>query len=304
MTNRTSDPMQRHPVAAPSDGHPGAFASFEARPVTPVIGAEIEGIDLSKPLDSVQVGDLHDALLAYQVLFFRDQHMDRDQHKTLGRHFGTLHAHPAIPGPEGHPEILRLVSDEKNPNAASAWHSDVSCDQTPNLGSILYGKVIPESGGDTCFASMYAAYDALSDSMKDFLAGLTGVHESEHVYSKIKGATANYPSAEHPMVRTHPETGRQALFVNSVFTTDIKELERSEARSLLDFLFRHIETPEFQVRFHWEERSVAFWDNRCTQHRALADFFPATRRMERVTINGTRPFYRKHSCATTPGARR
>ncbi|NNL87065.1 MAG: taurine dioxygenase [Myxococcales bacterium] len=287
--------MQRHPITAHSDGQSTSFTSFEARPATPVIGAEIAGIDLSKPLGEAQVSDLRDALLAYQVLFFRDQHLDRDQHKALGRHFGTLHCHPAIPGPEGHPEILQLKSDRENPNAASAWHSDVSCDQTPNLGSILYGKVIPESGGDTCWASMYAAYDALSEAMKAFLAGLTGVHESEHVYSRIEGTVSNYPSAEHPMVRTHPETGRHALFVNSVFTTDVKELERAEARSLLDFLFRHIETPEFQVRFRWEENSVAFWDNRCTQHRALADFFPKTRAMERVTINGTRPFYRKLS---------
>lgn len=283
--DRSTDPTRR-------GGPPTSFASFRAQPVTPLIGAEIDGIDLGKPLDDVQVGDLREALLAHQVLFFRDQHMDRDQHKRLGRHFGTLHCHPAIPGPEGHPEILRLVSNEENPNAASAWHSDVSCDQTPNLGSILYGKVIPESGGDTCWASMYSAYDALSEAMKSFLAGLTGIHESEHVYSKIEGTVANYPSAEHPMVRTHPETGRQALFVNSVFTTGVKELERAEARSLLDFLFRHIETPEFQVRFRWEENSVAFWDNRCTQHRAVADFFPQTRTMERVTINGTRPFYR------------
>ncbi len=127
--------------------------------------------------------------------------------------------------------------------------------------------------------------------MKAFLAGLTGIHESAHVYSKIDGATDNYPSAEHPMVRTHPETGRQALFVNSVFTTGVKELKRHEAQSLLEFLFRHIETPEFQVRFRWETNSVAFWDNRCTQHRALADFFPDTRTMERVTINGSKPFY-------------
>lgn len=267
------------------------FESFQAMPVTPVIGAEISGIDLASGLDDQQVKDVHDALLAYQVLFFRDQHMSMDQHKDLGRYFGTLHCHPSIPGPEGHPEILMLHSDEKNQSAASAWHSDVSCDQVPNLGSILYGKVVPEYGGDTCWASMYAAYEGLSDSMQQFLSGLTAIHESEHVYGKFKGGMPNYPRAEHPVIRTHPETGRQALFVNSVFTTRIKELKAAEGRNLLEFLIRHVEIPEFQVRFHWEKNSVAFWDNRCTQHRALADFFPETRTMQRVTINGDQPYY-------------
>lgn len=282
----------RNPIKSAPIERATSFESFVANPTTPVIGAEIRGIDLGSGLTDQQAQDVHDALLEYQVLFFRDQHMNMDQHKALGRHFGTLHCHPAIPGPEGHPEILMLHSDEKKQSAASAWHSDVSADQVPNLGSILYAKVVPENGGDTCWASMYAAYDGLSDAMKRFVSGLTGIHESEHVFSKIEGTVTNYPRAEHPMVRTHPETGRQALFVNSVFTTGVRELRSAEARSLLDFLFRHIETPEFQVRFRWEENSVVFWDNRCTQHRAMADFFPETRTMQRVTINGTEPFYR------------
>jgi taurine dioxygenase len=281
-----------NPIEAKPTGTVASFESFTASPVTPVLGAEIDGIDLGSALSDQQVKDVHNALLEYQVLFFRDQNMTMDQHEKLGRYFGELHRHPAIPGPEGHPDILMLHSDAKHQGAASAWHSDVSCDQTPNLGSILYGKVIPEAGGDTCWASMYAAYDALSEPMQQFLSGLTAIHESEHVYSKYKGSVPNYPSAEHPLIRTHPETGRQALFVNSVFTTGIKELKRAEARNLLDFLIKHIETPEFQVRFHWQKNSVAFWDNRCTQHRALADFFPQTRTMQRVTVQGTQPFYR------------
>lgn len=271
---------------------PRTYQSFEATAVTPVLGAELTGIDLSARLSDQQIQDLHDALLQYQVIFFRDQHMSLEQHKNLGRYFGTLHSHPSIPGPEGHPEILILHSDEKEQMAASAWHSDVSCDQVPNLGSILYAKVVPQSGGDTCWASMYAAYDGLSDTMRKFLTGLTGIHESAHVYSKLKGSVENYPTAEHPVIRTHPETGRQGLYVNSIFTTGIKELNKAEERSVLDFLFRHIETPEFHVRFRWQENSVAFWDNRCTQHRATADFFPQTRTMQRVTINGDQPFYR------------
>jgi len=282
----------KNPIKTDTRERVTSFASFDVKPLTPVLGAELRGVDLGSTLSTKQVQDIHDALLEYQVIFFRDQHMTMDQHKDLGRRFGTLHCHPAVPGPEGHPEILMLHSDETHKNAASAWHSDVSADEVPNLGSILYGKVVPPAGGDTLWASMYAAYDGLSDAMKQFLCGLTAIHESEHVFSKIKGTVANYPTAEHPVVRTHPETGRQALFVNSVFTTGIKELESAEARSLLDFLFRHVETPEFHVRFHWEPNSVAFWDNRCTQHRALADFFPQTRTMQRVTINGTKPFYR------------
>ncbi|MBV1879185.1 MAG: TauD/TfdA family dioxygenase [Pseudomonadales bacterium] len=280
------------PIGKPAVTAEVNYESFSVSPMTPIIGAEIEGIALGEPLSQQQVKDLQQALLAHQVLFFRDQDMTMDQHKDLGRNFGSLHCHPAIPGPPGHPEILMLHSDEQRPNAASSWHSDVSCDEVPNLGSILYGKVIPPSGGDTCFASMYAAYEGLSDAMQRFLCGLTGIHESEHVYKKIKGSTANYPSAEHPLIRTHPETGRQALFVNGLFTTGIKELRKAEARNLLEFLVKHIQTPEYQVRFHWRPNSVAFWDNRCTQHRALADFFPQVRTMQRVTVNGTRPFYR------------
>ena len=268
------------------------YPTLEVIPVTPVLGAEIQGIDLGATLGDQQVQDIHDALLRYQVIFFRDQHMSMDQHKDLGRCFGPLDIHPSIPGPKGHPEILMLHSDEKVHLAASQWHSDVSCDQVPNLGSILYGKVVPRTGGDTCWASMYAAYEGLSGSMQRFLSELTGVHESAHVFGKLDGSVANYPTAEHPVVRTHPETGRQGLYVNSIFTTGIKELNEAEERSLLDFLFRHIETPEFQVRFHWEENSVAFWDNRCTQHRATADFFPQTRTMQRVTIKGDQPFFR------------
>lgn len=269
-----------------------SYQSFEAVPCTPVIGAQLNGIQLGDKLSERQVQDIHDALLEYQVIFFRDQHMTMEQHKDLGRKFGTLHCHPAVPGPKGHPEILMLHSDEKKQIAASAWHSDVSADEVPNLGSILYGKVIPAAGGDTCWASMYAAYDALSEPMKEFLSGLTAIHESEHVFSSLDGTVPNYPRAEHPVVRTHPETGRQALFVNSVFTTGIKDLEKEEGKTLLKFLCRHVETPEFHVRFRWEENSVAFWDNRCTQHRALADFFPQVRTMQRVTINGSKPFYR------------
>ena len=282
----------RTPFSPAEAAQTTTFESFAVTPMTPVLGAEIEGIDLGSALDDQQVRDVREALLKYQVIFFREQHMSMDQHKDLGRYFGTLHCHPAIPGPEGHPEILMLHSDEKRPGAASAWHSDVSCDQVPNMGSILYGKVVPETGGDTCWASMYAAYEGLSDAMQHFLSGLTGVHESEHVYANIQGSVANYPRAEHPIIRTHPETGRQALYVNSVFTTGIKELKPAEGRNLLEFLIRHIETPEFQVRFRWETNSVAFWDNRCTQHRATADFFPQTRTMQRVTINGDQPFFR------------
>ncbi len=282
-----------HDGATDTGGNaPGVFASFEVTPLTPAIGGLVRGIALGEPLSAAQVSDLKRALLEYQVLFFREQKMTMDDHKALGRHFGSLHRHPAIPGPEGHPEILMLHSDEKSPYAASVWHSDVSCDEVPNLGSILYARVVPAAGGDTCWASMYAAYDALSGSMKTFLCGLTAIHESEHVYTKIKGTVANYPRAEHPVIRTHPETGRQALFVNRVFTTRIKELTEAESASLLDHLFRHIETPEFHVRFHWEPNSVAFWDNRCTQHRALADFFPQVRTMQRVTVSGTKPYYR------------
>jgi taurine dioxygenase len=273
------------------------YASIQVQKLTPHIGAEIAGADLSRPLDERTFKEIHAALVDNGVIFFRDQHLTPDQQKDFGRLFGELHVHPAAPSLlPGHPEILVIHADEKSKHVAGEnWHSDVSCDPEPPMGSILYMHELPPVGGDTLFASMYAAYDALSEPMKRFLEPLTAMHEGEHVYRGRYGVDDTgrvFPKAEHPVIRTHPVSGRKALFVNGGFTTRIKQLKRPESDALLQFLFRHVETPEFQCRFRWQVNSIAFWDNRCVQHHAMWDYYPQRRHGHRVTIRGDKPFYR------------
>ena len=274
-----------------------AEATFSIRPLTPMIGAEVEGVDLSVPLTVSEFKRLNRALLDHLVLFFRDQNLSPEQHKAIGRRFGELHIHPAPLGIlEGHPEVVIIKADENSKHiAGEEWHSDVSCDLEPPLGSILYLKEVPPVGGDTLFASMYAAFDALSEPMRTFLSGLTAIHDGARNYAGRQPDSSRgseFPRAEHPVVRTHPETGRGALFVNRLFTTRIVQLGKRESDATLEMLFRHVEAPEFQCRFNWRPNSVAFWDNRCTQHLALWDYYPQRRYGHRVTIGGDQPFYR------------
>jgi taurine dioxygenase len=273
------------------------YASIQVEKLTPHAGAEIRGVDLSRPLDEPTFKEVHAALIDNGVIFFRDQHLTPAQQKAFGRLFGELHIHPAAPRevPE-HPEILVIHADENSRHVAGEnWHSDVSCDPEPPMGSILYMHELPPVGGDTLFASMYAAYDALSEPMKRFLEPLTAIHAGEHVYRGRYGTDDTgkvFPRAEHPVIRTHPVSGRKALFVNGGFTTRIKELPKPESNAVLQFLFHHVETPEFHCRFRWQPRSVAFWDNRCMQHHAMWDYYPQRRHGHRVTIKGDKPFYR------------
>ena len=274
-----------------------AYVSIQVDKLTPHAGAEIRGVDLSQPLDERTFKEIHDALIDNGVIFFRNQRLTPDQQKTFGRLFGELHLHPAAPSLlDGHPEILVIHADETSKHVAGeVWHSDVSCDVEPPMGSILYMHELPPVGGDTLFASMYAAYEALSAPMKRFLEPLTAMHEGEHVYRGRYGVDdmgKTFPRAEHPVIRTHPVSGRKALFVNSGFTTRIVQLARPESDALLQLLFRHVETPEFHCRFRWQVNSVAFWDNRCVQHHAMWDYYPQRRHGHRVTVRGDRPFYR------------
>jgi taurine dioxygenase len=275
-----------------------AYQAIEVRKVTPHVGAEIGGVDLSQPLDDRTFKEIETALVEHGVIFFRDQRMTPEQHKALGRRFGELHIHPAYPLLlEGHPEIMIIHADETSKRVAGEdWHSDVSCDPEPPLGTILHMHEVPPVGGDTLFASMYAAYETLSDPMKRLLEGMTAVHDGEHVYRGRYGMAQDegrvYPRSEHPVIRTHPVSGRRALFVNRSFTTRIVQLRRPESDAILEMLYRHIETPELQCRFAWRPGSVAFWDNRCAQHHAMWDYYPHRRRGLRVTIKGDRPFYR------------
>ncbi len=265
---------------------------------TPHCGAEVRGLDLAQPLDDTTRSALERALAEHCVLFFRDQSLTPEAQKALGRRFGKLHLHPAFPDIlDGHPEIMVIRADENSKRIAGEdWHSDVSCDPEPPLGSILYMQEVPPAGGDTLFASMYAAYEALSAPMQRFLAGLSALHDGESTYrgryEGMKASDKPYPSSEHPVVRTHPVSGRQALFVNRIFTKRIMQVSARESDALLEMLFRHIETPEFQCRFRWAPGSVAFWDNRCAQHHALWDYYPQRRRGLRVTIQGDRPYFR------------
>ena len=271
---------------------------FAVKKVTPACGAEVSGIDSSQPLDERSVETLKRALAEHCVLFFRDQEMTPQQQKTFGRHFGELHIHPAWPRRvEGHPEIMEIYADENTKRIAGEdWHSDVSCDPKPPLGTILHMLEVPEAGGDTLFANMAAVFDSLSAPMRCFLEEMTAVHDGEYVYrGRYEGAQEEgktYPRSEHPVVRTHPVSGRKVLFVNRIFTTRIVQLAQRESDAVLKMLFEQIEQPEFQCRFQWQPGSVAFWDNRCAQHHALWDYYPNRRRGLRVTIQGDAPIHR------------
>ncbi len=275
-----------------------SYQTIDVRKLTPTIGAEIHGIDLSRPLGNQQFQEVHDALMDNLVIFFRDQNLTVDQHKDFGRRFGKLHIHPNAPKlVEDHPEILVIKADENSKHVAGEeWHSDVSCDAEPPMGSILYmHEPAANGGGDTMFANMYAAFESLSDSMKRYLEGLTAIHDSSKAHTHRKrgdGADQAFPQSEHPVVRTHPVTGRKLLFVNRGFTTKIVQLKRHESDALLEMLFRHVETPEFHCRFKWQKHSIAFWDNRSAQHQAMFDYWPNRRYAHRVTVCGDKPFYR------------
>ncbi|MBT4354617.1 MAG: taurine dioxygenase [Rhodospirillaceae bacterium] len=275
------------------------MSDLEIIPITPLIGAEIKNIDLKNNLTEVNVKQIRSAFLNHSVLFFRDQKLSIDEQKVFGKYFGDLHIHPARDrnGIEGHPEILYINA---GPNTSRVngddWHSDVSCDQEPPMGSILRIFEAPNNGGDTLFASMYAAYDALSEPMKRFLDPLTAVHDGGPNYidrakrAGIYKPDKVFPANSHPIIRTHPETGKKAIYVNKIFTQTIDSISKDESKAILEFLFQHIAKPAFQCRFKWEENSIAFWDNRCALHHAMWDYYPEVRRGYRVTIKGDKPF--------------
>jgi taurine dioxygenase len=263
----------------------------------PALGAEVRGIDLAAGLDDAGYRAVRAALLEHQVLFFKEQReIPPEVQVEIGKRFGELHLHPAAPTMPGYPEIFEIHVHEHSKIAnGEFWHSDVSCDEVPPLGTILQLHIVPEIGGDTMFANMSAAYEALSAPLKTMLDGLTARHESEHVYRArysdrgVDDAGRVYPAATHPVVRTHPETGRKALYVNRTFTTRINELAEAESAAVLGLLFDHCERVDFQIRFRWARHDVAFWDNRCAMHRAIWDYWPAERKGRRVTIKGDRP---------------
>ena len=273
------------------------YRLIEARPFAPNLGAEIRGVDLAGGVSDAVFEEIHRAFLRYQVLFFKEQNeMPPAAHIAFGARFGELHAHPAAPVMEGFPEIFEIHAHKDSRIAnGEFWHSDVSCDSHPPLGTMLQLHILPECGGDTMFSNMYRAYETLSPPVQDMLMGLSATHESEHVYRgryTERGQDDNAiacPTASHPVVRTHPETARKALYVNRTFTTRINELTQPESNALLTMLHDHAEHINHQIRFRWSQNDVAFWDNRCCMHHAIWDYWPQERKGRRVTIAGDAP---------------
>jgi taurine dioxygenase len=272
------------------------MAQIQIDPIAGALGAEISGVDLHQVPDDATIQAIRDAWLEYQVIFFRDQDITVDQHKAFALRFGDLHVHPVLQQmkDQGHPEVVVLESDRDRPFVADRWHSDVTFEECPPMGSVLRAVDVPDIGGDTLWASMYAAYEALSDPMQRLLSDLQALHDGGG-FKAIANAEQRQDlesrqTAVHPVIRTHPESGRKVLFVNSSFTKGIVGMKSAESRALLRFLFDHIATPDFSCRFRWRKHSIAMWDNRCTQHRVMRDNLAAHRRMERLTLLGDKPY--------------
>lgn len=290
------------------------MARFQIRPLTPTIGAVIEGVDLAQPLSRDLQDEIRRALLDHLVIFFEDQHITPVQHRDFAARFGDLHTHPLYPGVPEAPELFILDNHSGNPTDNDAWHTDITFIETPPMASILYAKLLPPNGGDTVFSNMKAAYEGLSAPMRDFLAGLDAVHDFARGFpsrGRVAGvagaekharALEEHPPVLHPVVRTHPETGEDGLFVNYGFTERLKGLRRKESDAILAMLFEHIQKPEFVMRWRWTPNSIAFWDNRVTQHYAVNDYLPHRRVMNRATVLGDRPYHRSRMPVETRAA--
>ena len=271
-------------------------------PISTALGAIVGGIDLSQPLGNAEQQAIEHALLEHQVLFFRAQPLTPQQQAGFAARFGDLHIHPIFPNVAEQPEILVLDTAVTDVADNAIWHTDVTFLPTPALGSVLAAKQLPAYGGDTLWASGFAAFETLSKPMQRLLDGLTATHDFTRSFPLERFGTTpadlqrwedtrrQYPPLSHPVVRTHPVSGRKALFVNEGFTSRINELTASESNALLSYLFAHATRPEFTIRWRWQENDVAFWDNRVTQHYAVDDYRPQRRVMHRATILGDAPY--------------
>ena len=276
--------------------------AIEATRVARALGALVTGVDLSRELSAAEVERLGELLVAHQVLFFRDQPLTPQAQAHFAARFGTLHVHPIYPVLPELPEIMLIDTHPGFLPDNDNWHTDVTFSPTPPLAGILAAKRLPATGGDTLWSSSSAAYESLSEPMRGFLDGLTAQHSVAKSFpaerwandpaakERYERAIAKHPPVDHPVIRTHPVSGRKGLFVNEGFTTHINELPPPESQAVLAFLFAHAGRPELTVRWKWRVDDVAFWDNRVTQHYAIADYLPERRTMHRATVNGDRPY--------------
>jgi taurine dioxygenase len=301
--SRTERPVFDNGVSAVSvreltptgDFTPSApYEMFGLTTCSPTIGAEISGVDLAQPLTPDLHQELHRALLEWKVLFFRDQDLTPHQHLDFARWWGAPEVHPFLPKADL-PEVVRLSRGADSPAVENVWHSDASFETTPPMGSVLRAVHVPDVGGDTLWADMAAAYDGLPKTTKARLEGLRAVHDFTQSFGRqldaehLALAQQRFPAVAHPVVRTLPESGRKLIYVNRIFTSHIEGMAEQESRELLDHLFDQARHPEYQCRLRWRPGTVAFWDNRATQHYANGDYYPHTRVMERVTVLGDRP---------------
>lgn len=273
---------------------------FDVRPIAGALGAEIHNIDLTGDITQEMYTELRRLLVEHEVIFFRDQDISHARHKQLAESFGPLQTHPAYSTAEGYPEITILESTPEQLTKIEAWHSDMTFRQHPPLGAVLRSCITPTHGGDTLWSSMTVAFEGLSSTVQSMLLGLTAQHDFAHGFKeslaeaggreRLANALADNPPVQHPVIRTHPESGKKVIFVNSLFTTHIVGMSPRESEALLSFLYQHITTPEYTCRFRWEANSIAIWDNRSTQHKPINDYFPAHRRLERITIDGDQPY--------------
>ncbi|HEX3369516.1 MAG TPA: taurine dioxygenase [Candidatus Cybelea sp.] len=274
--------------------------ALRLRPLTPAIGAVVEGVDLGAPPSDERIAQIRAALGQRLVLFFENQQLSAAAQRDFAARFGPLYTHPFYPGDDGIPEVMLLTHDATHRANSDRWHNDVTYLERPPMAAVLYAQEIPELGGDTLWANMYLAYETLSEPLRRFVSELRALHSFAKNFTPERFAElgmegrrdamyAAHPPVSHPVARTNPQTGRKALYVNADFTDRIEGLSARESEALLQLLFEHMGKPEFQVRWRWQANTVAMWDNRWTQHCALADYFPARRRMRRATILGERP---------------
>ena len=279
------------------------YEHISVRPLSGALGAEIHDVDLSSAIPDEVFAEIHQVFLDHLVIFFRDQQLEPASLKAFAARFGPLDIHNILKPIDGHPEVLPVFTEAEDHHVyAEGWHADVTYQEKPTLGAVLYALEVPEVGGDTLFSNQYLAYQALSPAMREMLDGLEAVHSAERVYGDrqdemdlkdvmlmVDGNNARAQGAEHPVIRTHPETGRRSLFVNDHYTMRFKDMTDQESTPLLQYLLGHAIRPEFTSRFKWGKGSVAMWDNRCTLHCPIADYHGHRRHMHRVVVTGDRP---------------